>query len=98
MLVLIVYDVETKTPEGRRRLGKVAKICVNHGQRVQNSVFECLLSEDQFIEVQAKIEHIASRDLDSIRYYNLGNNWKTKIKRFGGEKRNEYNPQGPIIL
>jgi CRISPR-associated protein Cas2 len=101
MMVLIVYDVETVTSVGRKRLSKVAKICSNYGQRVQNSVFECLLTPSQLIEMQKQLEAIADQSADSLRYYNLGNKWQTRIKRFGrcGNKSfAEYDPQGPLIL
>jgi CRISPR-associated protein Cas2 len=101
MMVLIVYDVETTTSSGKKRLSKVAKICMNYGQRVQNSVFECLLTQSQFIKVKKDLEEIADPKADSLRYYNLGNKWRTRVKRYGkcGNKSfQEYDPQGPIIL
>lgn len=75
MMVLITYDVETMTPEGARRLRRVAKECQNYGQRVQNSVFECVLSEAQFTALRNRIASIINIQKDSIRFYMLGNNW-----------------------
>ena len=75
MLVLITYDVNTQTEAGRKRLRKVAKECVNYGQRVQNSVFECVLDAAKCREVQYKLEQIIDKDKDSLRFYYLGNNY-----------------------
>ena len=73
MLVLITYDVNTETEAGRKRLRKVAKQCVNYGQRVQNSVFECQLDAAKLREVEAKLESLIDKEHDSLRIYNLGN-------------------------
>ena len=78
MMVLITYDVETMTPEGARRLRRVAKECQNYGQRVQNSVFECVLSEAQFTALRNRIASIINIQKDSIRFYMLGNNWNNR--------------------
>lgn len=83
MMVLITYDVETTTPAGKRRLRKVAKECVNYGRRVQNSVFECLLTEAQFCHLKSLLEFIIDRDSDSIRFYLLGDNWNRRIDCIG---------------
>lgn len=83
MLVLITYDVNTETPEGRRRLRKVAKQCVNYGQRVQNSVFECIMDAALAKEVKHKLEKIIDKEKDSLRFYYLGDNFKTKIEHIG---------------
>ena len=79
MMVLITYDVETTTPAGKKRLRKVAKECVNYGRRVQNSVFECLLTESQFCILKSNIESIIDYDMDSIRFYFLGKNSSTSL-------------------
>ena len=76
MLILITYDVDTTTKAGEKRLRKVAKECVNYGQRVQNSVFECLLSEAQLVILKAALSSIIDDATDSIRFYFLGNNWQ----------------------
>lgn len=88
MLVLITYDVSTETPEGRKRLRKVAKECVNYGKRVQNSVFECIMDSAKCFEVKEKLVKIIDKDEDSIRFYYLGNNYKTKVEHFGINNNN----------
>lgn len=85
MLVLITYDVSTQTPEGRKRLRKVAKECVNYGTRVQNSVFECILDATQFRQVQHKLENLIDKEKDSLRFYTLGNNYKSKVEHIGAK-------------
>lgn len=83
MMILITYDVDTTTREGRKRLRQVAKECVNYGRRVQNSVFECLLSDAQFCILKSNLESIISTSQDSIRFYFLGKNWNKKIENIG---------------
>lgn len=73
MLVLVTYDVNTETAAGRRRLRKVAKVCVDYGQRVQNSVFECLLDAAQYTMFKAKLTELIDSESDSLRFYQLGN-------------------------
>ena len=85
MLVLITYDVDTTTKAGKRRLRKVAKECVNYGQRVQNSVFECLITEAQLVGLKATLASIINDTTDSIRFYFLGSNWKRRIEKIGKE-------------
>ena len=75
MLVLITYDVNTETPAGRKRLRKVAKRCVDHGQRVQNSVFECLLEAEQSSVLKEELRALIDPALDSLRFYQLCNNY-----------------------
>ena len=96
MLVLITYDVNTQTPEGRARLRKIAHECQNYGQRVQNSVFECLLDQSQFILLRNKLEDIMDFEADSIRYYNLGNNWKNRVEHVGIKE--SYDPEGFLFI
>lgn len=83
MLVLVTYDVNTETAAGRKRLRKVAKECVDHGQRVQNSVFECLLDAAQFAMLKATLEDLIDPEVDSLRFYRLGNNYQTKVEHIG---------------
>ena len=83
MLVLVTYDVNTETIAGRKRLRKVAKICVDHGQRVQNSVFECLLDAAQYVAFKAKLTQLIDPQTDSLRFYSLGNAYKTKVEHIG---------------
>ncbi len=96
MLVLITYDVNTETACGRTRLRKIAKQCVNYGQRVQNSVFECLLDPSQCRLLQEKLCSIMDPEKDSLRFYYLGNQYKKKIEHFGC--KNTYSPEDAIIL
>lgn len=96
MMVLITYDVETNSAAGRRRLRKVAKECVNYGQRVQNSVFECLLEPVLFIELKHKLERIIDKEKDSIRFYSLGNKWRGKIEHIG--KQTAIDMEGALII
>ena len=95
MMVLITYDVSTTTANGRKRLRQVAKECVSYGQRVQNSVFECLLDPAEFLELRNRLESIIDEDEDSIRYYNLGSNWGRRVEHVGTKKA--YNPEGILI-
>lgn len=83
MLVLVTYDVNTETSAGRRRLRKVAKICVDYGQRVQNSVFECLMDSSQYVIFKAKLSSFIDPSADSLRFYQLGNNYKNKVEHIG---------------
>lgn len=83
MLVLITYDVNTETAAGKRRLRNVAKMCVNYGQRVQNSVFECLLDASQYAVFKAKLLELIDPKTDSLRFYQLGNNYRRKVEHFG---------------
>lgn len=85
MLVLITYDVNTQTAEGQKRLRKVAKQCVNYGQRVQNSVFECILDAAQLEVVKHKLKAIIDESCDSLRFYNLGNSYKSKVDHVGAK-------------
>ena len=83
MLILVTYDVNTQDAAGRRRLNKIAKMCLKYGQRVQNSVFECSLDAAQYRILQAKLREIMDPERDSLRFYNLGNNYHKKIEHFG---------------
>lgn len=96
MLVLITYDVNTETSEGRKRLRQVAKQCMNYGQRVQNSVFECILDAAKCREVQHKLEKIIDNEKDSLRFYYLGNNYKNKIIHIGIKK--SFDVEGTLII
>lgn len=86
MLVLITYDVNTETAAGKTRLRKVAKQCVNYGRRVQNSVFECILDNAQCVRMKALLSEIIDEKVDSLRFYYLGNNYKTKVEHLGIER------------
>ncbi|SET03500.1 CRISPR-associated endonuclease Cas2 [Anaerobranca gottschalkii] len=96
MMVLITYDVNTQTLEGQKRLRNIAKQCENYGQRVQNSVFECLLDPAQFALLRHKLESIMDKEKDSLRYYFLGANWKNRVEHVGAKKT--YDPEGVIVI
>ena len=96
MLVLITYDVNTEDAAGRRRLRWVARQCVNYGPRVQNSVFECVLDAAQYRQVQAKLIQIADLERDSLRFYMLGNNYKSKVEHF--EIKPSYEAEGVLMV
>jgi CRISPR-associated protein Cas2 len=96
MLVLITYDVNTETPVGRKRLRQVAKQCVNYGQRVQNSVFECVLDAAKCREVQHKLELIIDKDKDSLRFYYLGNNYKENVEHIGAKP--SFDVEGVLLV
>lgn len=85
MLVLITYDVNTETAAGKTRLRKVAKQCVNYGQRVQNSVFECNMVAAKCRQVKAILEGLIDKERDSLRFYYLGNNYKSKVEHIGAK-------------
>lgn len=96
MMVLVTYDVSTTTAVGRKRLRHVAKQCVNYGQRVQNSVFECLLDPAQFVVLKNKLEKLINKEEDSLRYYFLGSNWKKRVEHVGAKKT--FDPEGTMIV
>jgi CRISPR-associated protein Cas2 len=95
-LILVAYDVNTETPDGRRRLRRVAKVCENYGQRVQNSVFECWVDHSQFIAMRASLIREFDSARDSLRFYLLGENWKGKVEHHGTQP--SYDPSGPMII
>jgi len=96
MLVLVTYDVNTETPEGRKRLRRVARACENCGQRVQFSVFECLLDPAQWSVLRARLIDEIDEELDSLRFYFLGSNWKQRMEHVGAKPA--YDPEGPLIV
>lgn len=85
MLMLVSYDVSTVDKAGRRRLRRIAKACLNWGVRVQNSVFECNVDAAQWVKLKAELENIFDPETDSLRYYNLGNNYTTRIEHVGAK-------------
>lgn len=91
-MIVVSYDVNTETPEGKQRLRKVAKECQNLGQRVQNSVFECLVDPAQFANLKHRLEKIIDKDRDSLRFYQLGANWHRRIEHIGAKIT--YDPEG----
>ena len=96
MLVLITYDVNTEDAAGRKRLRRIAKQCVNYGQRVQNSVFECLLEPAQCKQLQHTLIGIMDKEKDSIRFYYLGSKYQTKVEHFGAKPT--YEPEGLLMV
>lgn len=96
MLVLITYDVNTEDAAGRRRLRLIAKQCVNYGQRVQNSVFECFLDSAQARMLKHRLCGLMDEEKDSLRFYCLGNNYETKIEHVGAKK--SYEPEGVLMV
>ena len=96
MLVLITYDVNTTTSAGRRRLRMVAKKCVAHGTRAQNSVLECVLDNSQFKLLKCELEQLIDTNCDSLRFYTLGNNYQSKVAHIGAKETFEI--EGDLIL
>lgn len=96
MFLIVAYDVNTTTAAGRKRLNKIAKMCCNYGQRVQNSVFECDMDYAKYIEVKAKLLNIINEKEDSLRIYNLGNNYNKRIEHYG--IKNSYDPEGLLMI
>lgn len=96
MLVLVTYDVKTETAAGRKRLRRVAKACENCGQRVQFSVFECLLDPAQWSVLRARLIDEIDEAQDSLRFYFLGSNWKRRVEHVGAKPA--YDPEGPLII
>jgi len=95
MYVLITYDVSTVTPAGKRRLRHAAKACLDYGQRVQNSVFECELDPGQFATLEARLKDIVDPETDSLRFYHLGNNWRRRVEHYGAKPG--FDIGGPLI-
>lgn len=96
MMTLISYDVSTVDAAGRKRLRKVAKECVNYGQRVQNSVFEVDVDYGTFLKLKDRLMKIIDEEQDSLRFYYLGNNWKRRVEHIGAKET--YDPEGSLIL
>ena len=96
MMVLVTYDVRTDIEGGQKRLRRVAKICENYGQRVQNSVFECLVDPAQWASLrQCLLDEIEIGE-DSLRFYFLGKNWKRRVEHAGAKPA--YDPEGPLLV
>ena len=96
MMTLVSYDVSTVDAAGRKRLRKVAKECVNYGQRVQNSVFEVDVDYGTFLKLKDRLMNIIDEEQDSLRFYYLGNNWKRRVEHIGAKET--YDPEGSLIL
>jgi CRISPR-associated protein Cas2 len=85
MMVLITYDINTETPAGQKRLRKVAKQCQNYGQRVQNSVFECLVDPAQLTQLKHRLTELIDLEKDSLRFYYLGDQWPSRVNHVGAK-------------
>jgi len=96
MMVLVSYDVMVSSSGGQRRLRKVAKACSNFGQRVQHSVFECVIDPAQWVKLKNTLEKIIDDKKDSLRYYYLGANYKRRIEHVGAKP--SYDVDGPLII
>lgn len=96
MMTLVSCDVSTVDAAGRKRLRKVAKECVNYGQRVQNSVFEVDVDYGTFLKLKDRLMKIIDEEQDSLRFYYLGNNWKRRVEHIGAKET--YDPEGSLIL
>lgn len=96
MMVLVTYDVDTTSPQGRKRLRRVAKVCENSGQRVQYSVFECLVDPAHWTVLRQKLIEEIEETEDSLRFYFLGSNWHRHVEHIGAKKT--YDPEGPLIV
>jgi CRISPR-associated protein Cas2 len=95
MMVIVSYDVSTETQAGRRRLRRVAKACLDFGQRVQKSVFECLVDPEQWTRLRGRLVDEFDPREDSLRFYFLGSNWKRRVEQIGA--RPSVDPEGPLI-
>jgi CRISPR-associated protein Cas2 len=96
MMVLVSYDVATADSAGQRRLRRVAKLCKNHGQRVQYSVFECILDPAQWTRLREKLEKEIDPSEDSLRFYFLGANWQRRVEHVGAKPT--FDQEGPLIV
>jgi CRISPR-associated protein Cas2 len=96
MMVLVAYDVNVETKVGRRRLRQVAKLCEDRGQRVQNSVFECLIDPAQWTVLRKQLMETIDPETDSLRFYFLGSNWQRRVEHVGAKPT--YDPEGPLIV
>ena len=96
MFVLITYDVNTQTPSGKTRLRRVAKECINYGQRVQNSVFEINLEYGKFILLKNRLIKLIDPEVDNLRLYYLGSSWKKRIEQFGVKQK--YDSEGVLLF
>ncbi len=96
MLVLVTYDVATTTRQGRKRLSKVAKACLDFGQRVQNSVFECQIDPTQWMTLKLRLLDLYNPNEDSLRFYYLGSNWHRRVEHHGTKAATDL--EGPLIV
>lgn len=96
MHLLITYDVATSTEGGQKRLRRVAKICLDYGQRVQFSVFECQINPVQYVELKSRLSKEIDSAIDSLRFYNLGAAWDQRVEHIGAKA--SFDPSAPLIV
>ena len=96
MYLLVTYDVSTTTPAGKSRLRRTAKTCLDFGQRVQNSVFECKVDPAQLVSLKSKLLEIIDPKTDSLRFYHLGTNWHHKVEHYGAN--DGYDVEGVLVV
>ena len=96
MLMLVSYDVSTVDKAGKRRLRQIAKACQDFGVRVQNSVFECNVDAAQWVKLKAELEDIFDPATDSLRYYNLGDHYSSRIEHVGAKPAPDL--EQPLLL
>lgn len=96
MMILVTYDVATSTEDGAKRLNRVAKTCLDYGQRVQKSVFECLVTPEQWVALRSRLTEEIDPQVDSLRFYFLGANWKRRVEHVGAKAPTDL--QGPLIV
>lgn len=96
MYVLVSYDVSTSDAAGSSRLRRVSKVCLKYGQRVQNSVFECMVDPAQYESLKFELTTIIDTSSDSLRLYNLGKRWRSKVEHFGCKR--PYDPESSLIV
>jgi CRISPR-associated protein Cas2 len=96
MMVLVTYDVSTVDSDGRRRLTRVAKTCLDYGQRVQNSVFECSVTPEQWAELRYRLIDKINPQQDSLRFYFLGKHWQQRVEHVGAKAVADLD--GPLII
>lgn len=95
MMVLVSYDVSTVDKRGQARLRRVAKTCLDYGQRVQNSVFECVVDPAQWTELRAKLVDLIDEESDSLRFYFLGSSWQHRLEHVGAKPSTDM--EGPLL-
>ena len=96
MFIMICYDVSTMTPEGRRRLRKVAQLCKNYGQRVQQSVFECDVGENEWAVLRPALLETFDAKEDSLRFYHMGERPAHRAEHHGVTPSVDF--RGPLIV
>ncbi len=96
MMILVTYDVDFTENGGRQRLRKIAKLCENYGIRVQNSVFELIIDNSQYIKLKKEVLKIIDKEVDSVRFYRMGKSWENKIEKFG--RNDQIDQTGTLIL